>query len=587
MVKIPERFLDINRHRDLQTALLGARKEISLRRYLSLAIYCSALVFVIGLAGGYFLFSWRGQGFVPSISFAVLMALALVGLTYWAFLKYPSITLSGRKTKIDSMLPNSVAYMYALSKGEIEVTDIFRSMSEDESLGEMTKEARAVVRNIEYMGQDPISAIREVARTTPSDKFRNFLELLASTVTTGGDLGKYLESKCRQFYEEASASQRRSLESLGLMAEFYVILLGFGPLLAVIMLVVFGMIGTLNMSLLYILVYFVIPFGFAFFVLLISRFSVSPGVVVHAKKTESEPKGVEKGELIKAFEKGKFSGIFKKFQRSLNAKPTLIFLISAPVAIVLSLVQVFLGQFSTSTVFFAILVLILPFIVFYEIKKSRIEKIEGAFPDLLFSLSSSMASGLTPAQAIKSVSAAQLGPLSSELRKVSGEMEWGASTSEAISNFDERVGSGMVSRLTRVMKKAMASSGEISDVVNIMAGDASTTRSLRQERRGTMMTYIIVVYMSVIVFTVTAGLISTSLITLAPTLTSPIAGISAGVGFPQGEVKLLLFHAALIQGFLGGMLAGQLGAGDVWSGLKHSVLMLVIAYVIFNFWVFA
>jgi len=583
VAKIPERFLESKRYKNLQTALLGLRKEISFRRYLSLAIYSSALVAAIGLVGGYFFFSWSGQDFVASFSLAFIMALALGPLTYWMFLKYPSITLSGRKAQIDSMLPHSVAYMYALNKGGSEVTDIFRSMSEDESQGEMAKEARAVVRNIEYLGHNPISAIREVARTTPSEKFRNFLELLASTVTTSGDIGRYLETKCRQFYDEAGAAQRRMLDSLGMMAEFYVILLGLGPLLAVILLIIFGLIGTFQISTLYIFIYLLIPIGFAFFLVLISRFSISPGWVRPARKTESRVRSVKKGELMKAFEKDRFLKTVKKLWWSFHTKPTLIFFVTVPVAVIFALVQ--LGQFSTTTVFLAVLISVLPFVFFYEAKRKRTEKIEDSFPDFLMSLSSSIASGLTPAQAIKSASATQLGPLSSELGRVSGEMGWGASTSEAISDFDKRVGSGMVSRSTRVMKKAIAASGEISDVVNILAIDASTTRSLRRERMGTMVTYIVVVYISVLVFIFTAGLISTSLFALAPAPTTPTAGMLGGAGLPQEEIKLLLFHASLIQGFCAGLVAGQLGSGDIWSGLKHSVMMIVLAYVIFHVWI--
>jgi flagellar protein FlaJ len=52
-------------------------------------------------------------------------------------------------------------------------------------------------------------------------------------------------------------------------------------------------------------------------------------------------------------------------------------------------------------------------------------------------------------------------------------------------------------------------------------------------------------------------------------------------------IKLTLFHAALIQGFLSGLVAGQLGSGDVWSGLKHSVILMLMSYVLFISWVLA
>ncbi len=587
MAKIIERFLKGKRYQNLQMALLRARKDISPRRYLSIAVSSSAIIAALTGAGGYLISSWIGLELMYSIAVVLLMALAFGYMSYRAFLLYLGAISSARKAQIESMLPHSVSYMYALSKGGGEVTDIFRSMGEDESQGEMAREARAVVRSVEYLSHDPISAVREVARTTPSEKFRNFLELLASTMITGGDVAKYLESKSRQFYAESGAGQRRSLEGLGLMAEFYVIILGLGPLLAVIMLILFGIIGTFYTVPLYLLIYLLIPLGTSFFVVLVSRFSGFPVVVKRAKEKEGKPKGKEKSELAKAFERGRFSRAFKKLLQALRTAPSHIFLVSLPIAIVFLLAQVSWGRFSESTAFFVVLISTLPFVVLYEIKVRRTGKIEESFPDFLTSLSSSIASGLTPARAIKSASASELGPLSSELRKMSGEMEWGASTSEAMSSFDDRVRSAMVSRSVGVMKKAMEASGEISDVVDILALDASTARSLKHERRGTMTTYVVIVYMSFVMFLFTAGMISTYMLQILPGGAAPAPGMPITPGLPQEEVKRLLFHASLIQGFCAGLVAGQLGSGDVWAGLKHSVAMMVLAYLVFSLWVLA
>jgi flagellar protein FlaJ len=591
MVKIPERFLDTRKHGDLQRALLGLRKEVSLRKYLLQAIYVSIAVSVVGLVGGFFLFYFfSGMDFVVSIILAIIMGVGLGFVAHWGILKYPSIALSGRKVQIDAMLPHSATYMYSLSKGGSVIMDIFRAMAKDPSQGEMAKEAAAVIRNVEYFGHNPVSAIREVARTTPSEKLRNFLELLVSTEETGGDMEKYLERMCKQFYAEAGAAQKRSLELLSLMAEFYVIILGLGPLLVVVFLILFGLIGSLQMPLMYLFIYFVIPMGFAIFIVILSRFSPSSGAVKHPEKAETKVSGVGmKGTLARAFEKGGFSKLFERIRKKLRKFPAYILFVSVPLAIIFALIQVQVTGFSTDPIVFAVLIAVIPFVMLYELGRRRTEKIEDAFPDFLMTVSSSISSGLTPAQAIKSTSSAALGPLTTEMAKVSGEMEWGAPTSEAMTKFEERIGSGMVTRLVDVMKKAMSASGEISGVVDILAMDASTTRALKQERKGAMMTYIIVVYMSVLVFIFTVGMISTSLFAMPGVGENAIGGarmMFSGISPEQiAMIKLVLFHAALIQSFLSGLVAGQLGSGDVWSGLKHSVILMVISYLLFTTWV--
>ncbi len=45
---------------------------------------------------------------------------------------------------------------------------------------------------------------------------------------------------------------------------------------------------------------------------------------------------------------------------------------------------------------------------------------------------------------------------------------------------------------------------------------------------------------------------------------------------------LLMFHATLIQGFCSGLVGGTMGEGNVYSGFKHSIIMVAIAYVTFR-----
>ncbi len=52
-----------------------------------------------------------------------------------------------------------------------------------------------------------------------------------------------------------------------------------------------------------------------------------------------------------------------------------------------------------------------------------------------------------------------------------------------------------------------------------------------------------------------------------------------------GAYNRLFFHGALIQGFCSGLIAGVMGEGSVLSGLKHSVIMVTIAYLLFNLFV--
>jgi flagellar protein FlaJ len=52
-------------------------------------------------------------------------------------------------------------------------------------------------------------------------------------------------------------------------------------------------------------------------------------------------------------------------------------------------------------------------------------------------------------------------------------------------------------------------------------------------------------------------------------------------GFDKKLYTRLFFHAAIIEGFFSGLVAGQIGEGDLRLGLKHSLIMITTAYILF------
>jgi flagellar protein FlaJ len=46
-----------------------------------------------------------------------------------------------------------------------------------------------------------------------------------------------------------------------------------------------------------------------------------------------------------------------------------------------------------------------------------------------------------------------------------------------------------------------------------------------------------------------------------------------------------MYHGCLVQAFFSGIIAGQMGEASLSAGLKHAAIMLIIAMVIFNFFI--
>jgi flagellar protein FlaJ len=60
-----------------------------------------------------------------------------------------------------------------------------------------------------------------------------------------------------------------------------------------------------------------------------------------------------------------------------------------------------------------------------------------------------------------------------------------------------------------------------------------------------------------------------------------------GGGVDLDQLKQILFHASVIQGIFGGMIAGKMSEGKMGAGLKHVVLLLLLTFLCFYIFVWS
>jgi flagellar protein FlaJ len=104
-------------------------------------------------------------------------------------------------------------------------------------------EAKEVVKNINLFGLDVISALEKASSRTPSEKFRDIIEGMISTIHTGGNLGAFLREKFKTAMKLKKLNLKKYSDNLSVLSEVYVALLLTGPLLLVIMVAVMSVMG--------------------------------------------------------------------------------------------------------------------------------------------------------------------------------------------------------------------------------------------------------------------------------------------------------------------------------------------------------
>jgi len=86
------------------------------------------------------------------------------------------------------------------------------------------------LRWVERVGQ--LEALEELGRTTPNEKLRNFILGYTSEVRSGGDVSRYLETKCSDFLKDEEERWKRYTSSVGTIGEVFLSLLIIFPTLS-------------------------------------------------------------------------------------------------------------------------------------------------------------------------------------------------------------------------------------------------------------------------------------------------------------------------------------------------------------------
>jgi len=269
----------------LTNDLIKARMYIPVEKWLSTAtLYALVLSFILVTLG--LVFSVLLVDYVPIWGFLLkaeidpLMLLAYLGLIAFAalacflamfllFILYPRVKCWEKKRMIDGHLPYAIGWMSFMATAGVIPYLIFKKLSEaEEFFGEVSQEAKLVVKDVELLGFDFISALRNLTSTTPSTKLRTFIQGALTNSLSGGEMGTYFINKARETMEENRKGFAEFVEALGLISEVYIIGLVAAPLLIIVMFAAMMMLGRASPVILMAIIYGFIPLGSMMVVLL-------------------------------------------------------------------------------------------------------------------------------------------------------------------------------------------------------------------------------------------------------------------------------------------------------------------------------
>ncbi len=235
---------------------------------------------------------------------------------------------------------------------------------------------------------------------------------------------------------------------------------------------------------------------------------------------------------------------------------------------------------------FGVLIAFFLFFIDFLKENKRQKEIEIKFLEFVRTLVETVKSGIPLPQAIYKMSGSDFGSLTPYIKKLANRTEWGIPAKEALIMFADDTGNDVIKRSIEVVVVAERSGGNIEDVLESVTDSVLQVKKLKDERKESVFNQIIQGY---IVYFVFLGIMLMLQVKFLPMLVDMAGNLGGGLlgssVVSQGKIQdfsYIFLALILIQGFFAGLVIGKFSEGEIKQGVKHSVILMVIAYMVMS-----
>jgi len=228
---------------DLGVTMQRAALKISLQSYVSMMILFSGTSTLVSFSiiVSVLVIIKVGAGLAVMYGFGIglLLGVAVFSLLYFL----PSLLAMTRRKKMDLELPYVASHMSILAAAGIPPTRMFKLLEDSRTTPEVASDSNEIVRDVEILGKDIMTALETERERSPSRIFADVLEGLVATIRSGGDMKNYLLDATHTIMDLRRIAAKQLIDSLGVFAETYISLMIVFPLLIIVMFSVMALVG--------------------------------------------------------------------------------------------------------------------------------------------------------------------------------------------------------------------------------------------------------------------------------------------------------------------------------------------------------
>ncbi|MEM7825104.1 MAG: type II secretion system F family protein [Candidatus Aenigmatarchaeota archaeon] len=238
--------------------------------------------------------------------------------------------------------------------------------------------------------------------------------------------------------------------------------------------------------------------------------------------------------------------------------------------------------FSTTIYIIAFFMLIGPIVFTKYIENRRIKELEEEFPVFLRDFVETVRGGMSIPEAFRSISNNDYQKLNPYIKKIAAQIEWGIPLETVLLKFARESKSKLIGRVVSIVIEGHKFGGNLAESFESLSSTAFEIDKLRAERKLYLHSQIITGYIIFFVFLIV-------IIGLDKFLIPNLSKVSIGAATTVAETdivekyKELFRNLILIEGLFAGLCIGKMTEGVIVAGLKHSIIMMVLGFLIFFF----
>ncbi|MCD6592435.1 MAG: type II secretion system F family protein [Thaumarchaeota archaeon] len=476
---------------------------------------------------------------------------------------YPYSQASSISSVFESEVPYAATYLAVMATGGVPPYTSLKRLARSELMPNLAKIARVADIKVEAAGEDPITAIEEMAKNIPSKEYRDLLLGYVSTLRSGGDVVHFLIRKTETIFQSRTANMRIVGERLGMLMEAYAAAV---MMLSLVLYIIYIVSRALPSE------YFTFPaeqfiiFSYLVMPLIASMFIYLADITQPKYPlTDKRP--------FKAFLAGLPAGIafmilflIPFFVEPLRYIP--------PFSLTSDLIVRFRELLGLGQGYEASIAMCLSFMVLFapgaaaweKYGKENISILRG-LTRFLRDLTEARKTGMSPEKCIRILTDRDYGGFTKHLRIMSRQIGWGISLRRVYRDFEKRVYGWLARAGMFILIDSIDVGGGAPETLDTLATFMEDLEEMEREKRATLRPLILIPYLSAVMLVVV-------IVILVVFMRGLLKIARIYISIP--EFVHLFLPPVVIIAIVSGLVAGKISEGTVAAGFKHAIIMSVI-----------